>query len=416
MLRRFELWDRRADRVVLLSKGMKQKLALARALVHDPESILLDEPTANLDPQTSRDVRELIGELRDRGRTIVVSSHNLDEVERLATRVALISTRLIAIGEPRQLRRDLFGRRLRITLSSPDGESRGAAALAASCGARDVTADDRSISMKLTDPDRDAPAIIAALVSAGISVREAKDEDPPLEDVYLKLLDVDRSSTSTAEIDAVNRERITALIGKELREFRANPSAIHAGRPGHPGVPRSPIRRAGADAAPDRRVARVGSGAAKSSRVRARSTCPASPDLPPAAAAEAFLFQQFLLLFLVAPIVGAVSLAAYSVVGEKQGRTLEPLLTTPLTTVEMLLSKVLAAFLPSLVIEAAGLLVYFLLVNAFAAPVCWGDFHDADRACSSEASVLSQRWRRSRRRSPFHRESTMRAARSRLPS
>ena len=99
-LRRFDLWDRRGDRAAQLSKGMKQKLSLARALVHDPEVVLLDEPTANLDPQTSRSVRELLAELRGRGRAVVVSTHNLDEIERVADRVALISRRLVAIGEP----------------------------------------------------------------------------------------------------------------------------------------------------------------------------------------------------------------------------------------------------------------------------------------------------------------------------
>ena len=187
MLRRFDLWDRRGDRVALLSKGMKQKLALARALVHDPQVILLDEPTANLDPQTSRAVRDLITQLRDRGRTIIVSTHNLDEIERLATRVALISTKLIAIGEPRALRQELFGRRLRITLLSREAVAH-AVTVAGSCGAEDVAADDRSVSIRLIDPDRDAPAIVAAMVSAGISVREAKDEDARLEEVYLKLL------------------------------------------------------------------------------------------------------------------------------------------------------------------------------------------------------------------------------------
>ena len=84
VLRLFELWDRRTDRVALLSKGMKQKLALARALVHQPEIVLLDEPTANLDPATSRTVRDLLLELRSQGRAIVVSTHNLDEVERIS--------------------------------------------------------------------------------------------------------------------------------------------------------------------------------------------------------------------------------------------------------------------------------------------------------------------------------------------
>jgi len=188
MLRRFDLWDRRADRVVQLSKGMKQKLALARALVHDPPVILLDEPTANLDPQASRGVRDLITELSGRGRTIVVSTHNLDEIERLATRVALISTTLIALGEPRRLRQEIFGRRLRIALAAT-GAAASARSIVRRCGATEVTGDDGVISMRLVDPDRDAPAIIAALVDAGIGVREARDEDPPLEEVYLKLLE-----------------------------------------------------------------------------------------------------------------------------------------------------------------------------------------------------------------------------------
>ncbi|MEO5894842.1 MAG: ABC transporter permease subunit, partial [Vicinamibacterales bacterium] len=140
----------------------------------------------------------------------------------------------------------------------------------------------------------------------------------------------------------MNRSRIAVLIGKELREFRANPSAVV------PVVlvilvclalpfvvmvvvPRVTGESLAADPALRRAV------------TMASRHVPGLAELPPGSAAEAFLFQQFLLLFLVAPVVGAVSLAAYSVVGEKQGRTLEPLLTTPLTTAEMLLSKVIAA-------------------------------------------------------------------------
>ena len=165
----------------------------------------------------------------------------------------------------------------------------------------------------------------------------------------------------------MNGSRVSTLIGKELREFRANPSAVL------PVVlvilvclalpfavmvlvPRMTGESLAADPALRKAV------------TLAALYVPGLAGLPPAAAAEAFLFQQFLLLFLVAPIVGAVSLAAYSVVGEKQGRTLEPLLTTPLTTMGILLSKVVAAFLPSLVIEAIGLIIYMALVAAFAAP------------------------------------------------
>jgi ABC-2 type transport system permease protein len=95
---------------------------------------------------------------------------------------------------------------------------------------------------------------------------------------------------------------------------------------------------------------------------------PELAGLPLEVAIQAFLFQQFLFLFQIAPIVGAVSLAAYSVVGEKQGRTLEPLLTTPVTTVEILLAKVFGALVPSLAIELVGLCAYLALVAALAAP------------------------------------------------
>ena len=173
----------------MLSKGMKQKLALARALVHDPDVVLLDEPTANLDPATSRGVRELIGELRDRGCAVIVSTHNLDEVERVATRLGLISTRLIAIGEPAKLRRELFGRRLRVTLGPGDGDAARFPAIAAQHGAREVQADGNRLTMRLDDPDRDAPAIIGALVAAGAAIREARDEEPTLEELYMKLLE-----------------------------------------------------------------------------------------------------------------------------------------------------------------------------------------------------------------------------------
>ncbi len=161
--------------------------------------------------------------------------------------------------------------------------------------------------------------------------------------------------------------RIRTLIAKELREFRSNPAAVL------PVVVLVAIcvalpffvllvipRITGESLASDRTILAVVSVAARTQPFLAR--------LPAGAAAEAFLFQQFLLLFLIAPIVGAVSLAAYSVVGEKQGRTLEPLLTTPITTAELLIAKVLASFLPSLLVEAAGLAIYLGLVLLFGAP------------------------------------------------
>ena len=187
VLRLFELWDRRTDRVALLSKGMKQKLALARALVHQPEIVLLDEPTANLDPATSRTVRDLLLELRSQGRAIVVSTHNLDEVERISDRVGLVSRTLIAVGEPSVLRRDVFGRRLRVRLVRPL-PAEALAAIAARAGAHDMKIDRNDISMVLENPEAGVPGLIRALVEAGAEIREVFDEQPAMEDVYLTLL------------------------------------------------------------------------------------------------------------------------------------------------------------------------------------------------------------------------------------
>jgi ABC-2 type transport system permease protein len=165
----------------------------------------------------------------------------------------------------------------------------------------------------------------------------------------------------------VNAQRVLALIGKELREFRASPAAVvpvaivSAVCIAIPGVLLVIVPRLTTESlTSDPGLVRV---------VNFASTL--NPDLaalPLLAAVQAFMLQQFLLLFLIVPIVGAVSLAAYSVVGEKQGRTLEPLLTTPVTTTELLLAKVLAAFMPSLAMEAAGLAGYLGLVAAFADP------------------------------------------------
>lgn len=188
ILQRFELWDRRGDRVALLSKGMKQKLALARALVHEPDVILLDEPTANLDPKTSRAVRDFLLDLRRQGRAIVISTHNLGEVERFADRVGLVSTSLIAIGEPAVLRREVFGRRLRVRLARAFPPAVDLAAAAARVGGHDVRIDGLDLSMVMEDPDVSTPGVVRALVDAGAEIREVFDEQPALEDVYLKLM------------------------------------------------------------------------------------------------------------------------------------------------------------------------------------------------------------------------------------
>ncbi len=195
-LRLVELWERRDDQAGLLSKGMKQKLALARALVHDPQVVLLDEPTAGLDPRTARTVRELILNLRARRRAVLVSTHNLDEAERLADRVGVLRTRLVALDAPHALRRRLFGHRVRIRL---DRDPTALVAQLAQAGATDIRTEGFGCVMDVSEPDIQIPAIVRALVSSGAGVREVADDRPSLEDIYLKLLE---------EAHPVNRREI----------------------------------------------------------------------------------------------------------------------------------------------------------------------------------------------------------------
>ena len=119
-LRMLGLWERRKDPVGSFSKGMKQKLAIARSLLHEPRIIFLDEPTAALDPEAAHMVREFIQELRNLGRTIFLTTHNLDEADRLCDRIAVFKTRLLVVDSPETLRTQLFGRKVVFHLRGGD--------------------------------------------------------------------------------------------------------------------------------------------------------------------------------------------------------------------------------------------------------------------------------------------------------
>lgn len=391
VLRLFDLWDRRSDRTALLSKGMKQKLALARALVHDPELVLLDEPTANLDPETSRTVRDLLRSLGAEGRAVVISTHNLDEVDRIAHRVALIKQRLIAVGEPGELRTRLFGQRLRIRLAPGACATSRLTFIASRAGGRDVRTEGDELSLVLDHPDETGPAVVRALVDAGAAIRAVFDEQATLEEVYLRLLngpypewplanpESGGSPTRTAPSVIETEDRssrspgikakasaVLALLGKELRELRAAPAAV---------LPVAILAIVSLALplvlVPHLTASPLADNPSLRQLVALARTRAAGFAIAPDAAAQAFLFQQFLILFVLTPIVGAVSFAAYAVVGEKQARTLEPLLTTPLTTAELLLAKVTASLLPSLVVEAAAVCVYVMLVRLLAPAGVW---------------------------------------------
>jgi ABC-2 type transport system ATP-binding protein len=189
-LRAVGLAGRAGDPCGALSKGLRQRVALARALLSDPEVLFLDEPTSGLDPVAAREVHELIDRLRHRGVTIFLTTHRLEEAERLCDRVAILNTTLRTIGRPDELRERLFARTLAVRtlapLPEPDQVFGG---LPAVDGWRRDGAGDYLVTV--TDAVVAAPAVTRALVEAGADVLSVAEAHHSLEDVYLELIDED---------------------------------------------------------------------------------------------------------------------------------------------------------------------------------------------------------------------------------
>jgi ABC-2 type transport system ATP-binding protein len=185
-LRMLDLWDRKDSRAGSLSKGMQQKLALARALLHDPEILFMDEPTANLDPESAKTVRDFILEIKKQGRTIFLNTHNLDEAQRICDRIGILKTKLLKIGSTEQLRESLAGPRTEIRLAGVSKELVSSLKKLLPHNKIDVT--DNRLIIDVTDPDKENPVIIAAITSNGGQVREVNQLVPTLEDAYLEIV------------------------------------------------------------------------------------------------------------------------------------------------------------------------------------------------------------------------------------
>ena len=186
LLRLLGIWERRDDAVGTFSKGMKQKTAIARALIHDPEVLFLDEPTANLDPEASKTVRDFILELKKEKRTIFPNTHNLDEAERLCDRIGILKTRLIALGSPTDLERSMHGRRTVVHLESVDDTV--LAAVKKLDAVKNMRINDNRLVLDVDDPEKDNPQLVKAIVEAGGNVQFVTEIRSTLEDVYLKLI------------------------------------------------------------------------------------------------------------------------------------------------------------------------------------------------------------------------------------
>jgi ABC-2 type transport system ATP-binding protein len=185
LLTRLELWDRRDQPSSSLSKGLKQRLALARALVHDPPVVLLDEPTANLDPEMARTVREFLIELRDQGRTLIINTHRLDEAQRTCDRVGILRTRLLRVGRPDDLQPDAQDGRVDIELERV--EERHLAAVR-SLGVTDLHLDGARLVATLP-AGIEVPDLVTALVRVGARVTGVTREGASLEEAYLEVIE-----------------------------------------------------------------------------------------------------------------------------------------------------------------------------------------------------------------------------------
>lgn len=190
-LRMLGLWERRNDAVASFSKGMKQKLAIARAIIHEPKTLFLDEPTSALDPEAAKVVREFVREVKTEGRTIFMTTHNLDEADRLADRIAVFKQHVIRVDTPSRMRTSLFGRAVEFKLRQSDPSM--ADLIKRFDFVKNVEVIDGKIIAGMDDPETGNPAIVKALVEAGAEVQFISEVRHSLEDVYLSLINQERA-------------------------------------------------------------------------------------------------------------------------------------------------------------------------------------------------------------------------------
>ncbi len=199
LLERFELAERGVERVARYSKGMRQRLALARALIHEPELLFLDEPTAGLDPVAARQVHELILRLsREEGRTVFICTHNLIEAQRLCHRVAVLEEgRLVAVGAPEALAGEwVRAGTLEIEVEADQREA--ALAVLAAMPALRARAGEAAGIIWIESASREAvPELIQGLVTAGVRLYRVVPRQATLEDVYFALHDPAQTEAST---------------------------------------------------------------------------------------------------------------------------------------------------------------------------------------------------------------------------
>ena len=308
-----DLTDRADDPCGTLSKGLRQRVALARALLSSPELLFLDEPTAGLDPVAAQDVYGLVEGLRKRGATIFLTTHRLEEAERLCDRVAILNTTLRTIGPPNELRNRLFATAVQVRtaapLADPDAVFGPVARLQPLAARRR-----RGLSRHGRRPGRGRTGHHPG--ARRRRCRRPRDRrEPPL--ARGRLPPARRRRPGAGGPMSLDLRRVRAIIRKELREIQHNRSLLLAMAV----LPLVFIIQ------------------------------PLIAVLGLSAKAASGLSHEHVLLYLLGiPVLVPPVIAATAIAGERQQGTLEPVLTTPIRREELLLGKALAAWVPSIAI------------------------------------------------------------------
>jgi len=184
-LKMMDLWEKRDLPVSDFSKGMTQKVGIARALIHNPKLLFFDEPTANLDPESARVVREIILTLKKEGKTIFINTHNLDEAQRICDRIGILKTKLLTVNTPEQLEKTTWGSRTVIQVEEINDSILAAVKKLAP---QDFGVEENRITLTLSDPQKENPDFVQAIVSAGGRIQYVTQLNPGLEETYLKVI------------------------------------------------------------------------------------------------------------------------------------------------------------------------------------------------------------------------------------
>ena len=188
-LKMLGLWEKKDVAAGTFSKGMKQKLALARALIHDPKVLFMDEPTANLDPESSKTVRDFILDLKKEKRTIFLNTHNLDEAQKVCDKIAILNTKLMAMGTPQELERSVSGRKTVIQLEQTSDPILIALK---KITVRNISVDGNKLSIDVVDPEKENGTLVDAIVRAGGRIQSVNVVGSTLEDAYFNLVRRDK--------------------------------------------------------------------------------------------------------------------------------------------------------------------------------------------------------------------------------